>query len=484
MTKPRKDTDYLFLSARIRSLEKDLLTSQRLEQLLTAPSVEACAQLLSEWGYAPVHDEPSLQAALSAQREAVFADVSRFMPEAEVLDVFRLKYDYHNIKTLLKAPQDAERLLIDAGTVPSETMQKKHAENGGWDFLPADMAAAADEAQRVLAETGSARSSDCILDRAYFARLEKLAADSHIPYLQDYVRAMIDAANLRSLIRTQRLGLDAGFLREVLFPGGSVTPEAIRAGSGSGAAALWRGTAFARAAELGMTNTTFRNACGLDTEGHLSTARDVAVLSRYLLNTCPELLHYTGIWTDTLRGGATQLVNTNKLLKRYNGITGLKTGTTSGAGVCISASATRDGLTLIAVVLGSLSSSERFTAATTLLDYGFAAYAAVPLPAMEDRPLLIKVKGSAEESVPLDYTALPETLLMPKENAAALTAQLDLPQELEAPVQLGQTVGTVRILSGETQLGEYEVRAAADAEKMDFGTAFGLLWDALTGCES
>ena len=240
----------------------------------------------------------------------------------------------------------------------------------------------------------------------------------------------------------------------------------------------------ARAAELGMEHTTFRNACGLDTEGHLSTARDVAIMSRTILNTCPEVLHYTGIWTDTLRGGATQLVNTNKLLKRYNGITGLKTGTTSGAGVCISASATRDGLDLIAVVLGSLSSSERFTAATTLLDYGFAAYRAAPVPAMEDRPLLIKVKGSAEESVPLDYTALPETLLMPKENAAALTAQLDLPQELEAPVQLGQTVGTVRILSGETQLGEYEVRAAADAEKMDFGTAFGLLWDALTGCES
>lgn len=157
MTKRRKDTDYLFLSARIRAMERRLLTAQRLEQLLTAPSVEACAQLLSEWGYAPVHDEPSLQAALSAQREAVFADVSRFMPEAEVLDVFRLKYDYHNIKTLLKAPQDAERLLIDAGTVPAETMRKKHAENGGWDFLPADMAAAADEAQRVLAETGSAR---------------------------------------------------------------------------------------------------------------------------------------------------------------------------------------------------------------------------------------------------------------------------------------------------------------------------------------
>ena len=237
----------------------------------------------------------------------------------------------------------------------------------------------------------------------------------------------------------------------------------------------------ARAAELGMTNTVFHNACGLDAEGHLSTARDVAVMSRYILNTCPEVLHYTGIWTDILRGGATQLVNTNKLLRRYNGITGLKTGTTSGAGVCISASATRDGLDLIAVVLGAPSSSDRFDAATTLLDYGFAAYRAVPLPAVEDQPLLIKVKGSAEESVPLDYSSLPGTLLMPKEGGAALTARADLPDALDAPVQQGQAVGTVRVLNGETLLGEYEIRAAADAPKMDFGTAFGLLWDALTG---
>ena len=109
----------------------------------------------------------------------------------------------------------------------------------------------------------------------------------------------------------------------------------------------------ARAASLGMEQTSFRNACGLDAEGHLSTARDVAAMSRTILNTCPEVLHYTGIWTDTLRGGATQLVNTNKLLRRYEGITGLKTGTTGGAGVCISASATRNGLSLIAVILGA-----------------------------------------------------------------------------------------------------------------------------------
>ena len=237
----------------------------------------------------------------------------------------------------------------------------------------------------------------------------------------------------------------------------------------------------ARAAELGMEHTTFRNACGLDTEGHLSTARDVAIMSRTILNTCPEVLHYTGIWTDTLRGGATQLVNTNKMLRRYNGITGLKTGTTSGAGVCISASATRDGLNLIAVVLGAPSSKDRFEAATTLLDYGFAAWRAAPLPAMEDRPLLIKVRGSAEESVPLEYSALPESILMPKESAAELTAQLTLPDELDAPVQQGQAVGMVRILAGESVLGEYDICAAADALEMDFGTALGLLWGALTG---
>ena len=237
----------------------------------------------------------------------------------------------------------------------------------------------------------------------------------------------------------------------------------------------------ARAAELGMEHTTFHNACGLDTEGHLSTARDVAVMSCQILNTCPEVLHYTGIWTDTLRGGATQLVNTNKMLRRYNGITGLKTGTTGGAGVCISASATRDGLNLIAVVLGAPSSKDRFEAAATLLDYGFAAWRAAPLPAMEDRPLLIKVKGSAEESVPLEYSALPESILMPKESAAELTAQLTLPDELDAPVQQGQAVGMVRILAGESVLGEYDICAAADAPEMDFGTALGLLWGALTG---
>ena len=237
----------------------------------------------------------------------------------------------------------------------------------------------------------------------------------------------------------------------------------------------------ARAAELGMEHTTFRNACGLDTEGHLSTARDVAIMSRTILNTCPEVLHYTGIWTDTLRGGQTQLVNTNKLLRRYNGITGLKTGTTGGAGVCITASATRDGLDLIAVVLGAPSSKERFEAATTLLDYGFAAYRAAPVPLPQERPLQLKVKGSTEETVPLDYAALPQTALLPAESAGQLTVQLSLPEVLEAPVTRGQTVGKAQLLCGEAVQGEYPVCAAADAPRMDFDAALQLLWDSLRG---
>ena len=237
----------------------------------------------------------------------------------------------------------------------------------------------------------------------------------------------------------------------------------------------------ARAAELGLQNTSFRNACGLDAEGHLSTARDVAALSCYILNTCPEILHYTGIWTDSLRSGQTQLVNTNKLLKRYSGITGLKTGTTGGAGVCISASATRDGLTLIAVILGAPSSAERFQAATALLDYGFAAYAAVPVPQLPDRPLELTVKGSTEQTVPLDYSALPQTVLLEKGAGADLRTELTLPETLEAPVERGQTVGTAAVYAGETLLAEAEVKSAADAPRLTFGGAMELLWQSLLG---
>jgi len=235
----------------------------------------------------------------------------------------------------------------------------------------------------------------------------------------------------------------------------------------------------ARATQLGMANTNFRNACGLDATGHLSTARDVALLSRQILNSCPEVKEYTGVWMDSLRGGQTQLINTNKLLKRYSGITGLKTGTTGGAGVCITASATREGLSLIAVVLGAPSSADRFDAATALLDYGFANYAAVPLPPLTEAPLELAVRGGEQTAVRLDYTALPPALLLPKGQTEQLRAQLQLPEALSAPLRQGEVLGSVALYSGEQLLGEYPVAAAEPADELRFGGALRLLLQSL-----
>ncbi|MBQ7858585.1 MAG: D-alanyl-D-alanine carboxypeptidase [Faecalibacterium sp.] len=237
----------------------------------------------------------------------------------------------------------------------------------------------------------------------------------------------------------------------------------------------------ARATQLGMNSTNFCNACGLDQAGHLSTARDVALLSREILNSCPEVTSYTTIWTDGLRGGQTQLVNTNKLLRRYNGITGLKTGTTGGAGVCITASATRDGLSLIAVVLGAPGSTERFDAATTLLDYGFANYAAVPLPDLAAAPLTLQVVGGEEVTVRLDYAALPPALLLPKGQAGQVTAQVQLPQSAPAPVLAGDELGSVALYRGEQLLGQYPITAAEDDPQLEFSGALQLLLQSLAG---
>lgn len=237
-----------------------------------------------------------------------------------------------------------------------------------------------------------------------------------------------------------------------------------------------------KATELGMTATHFENACGLDQEGHLSSARDVAIMSREMLLNHTEVRDYCSIWTDTLRDGATQLVNTNKLLKSYNGITGLKTGTTSKAGVCIAASAERNGLRLIAVVLGSASGTERFQAATALLDYGFANYENVTAQLPEDAPQTLPVTQGTAEAVTLQYDA-PRQCLMPKGQGEALQITLELPETLTAPVEAGSSVGTVYLRNGEELLQTFSITAAQDVEALSFGYCFGLLVQSLALCD-
>ena len=224
----------------------------------------------------------------------------------------------------------------------------------------------------------------------------------------------------------------------------------------------------ARAAALGMTATHFANACGLDEEGHLSSARDVAVMSREMLLHHPEVREYCTVWMDTLRGGKTQLVNTNKLLKSYPGITGLKTGTTGKAGVCITASAERDGLRLIAVVLGASSGKERFEAAKTLLDYGFSHYDSAEVTLPDDAPEELQVKRGTAETAALDYAA-PERLLVPKGEGRDLQTKILLPDTLQAPVQQGSPVGSWQLLRGETVLQELPICAAQDVQALSFG---------------
>lgn len=223
-----------------------------------------------------------------------------------------------------------------------------------------------------------------------------------------------------------------------------------------------------RASQLGMTATHFENACGLDADTHLSTARDVATMSREMLLHHTEVRDYCSIWMDSLRDGATQLVNTNKLLKSYSGITGLKTGTTSKAGVCITASAERNGLRLITVVLGSASGKERFEAATALLDYGFANYESVAAQLPEDAPESLPVLRGTADAVALQYDA-PQRCLMPKGQGSALTVEVQLPENLPAPVAAGDTVGTIRLMNGDSELQRFSVTAAQDVEALSFG---------------
>ena len=237
-----------------------------------------------------------------------------------------------------------------------------------------------------------------------------------------------------------------------------------------------------RAAELGMTNTHFVNCTGLDAPGHLTTARDIAAMSRKLVE--HEMIReYSTIWMDSLRDGATQLVNTNRLVRFYDGATGLKTGTTDGAGSCLSATATRGGLSLVAVSLGSGTSDERFQSARTLLDYGFANYAMAQPPALDDQLTPVKVTGGQMETV-TPVSRAPEGFVVKKGEEKKLEQVVELLPEVEAPVSKGQAVGTVSVRIDGKEVGRYTLEAGSDVPKMTFPAAFSRLVRALADFRS
>lgn len=226
-----------------------------------------------------------------------------------------------------------------------------------------------------------------------------------------------------------------------------------------------------KAKELGMNDTTFKNCNGLDEDGHLTSAYDVALMSAALLRH-EEITEYTLTWIDHVRDGKTQLVNTNKLIRSYKGITGLKTGTTSKAGSCISASAKRGEVSLIAVILGSSTTDDRFASAAKLLDYGFANWsmAAPETPILE----LVPVKNGMKASVEPETLANP-SILVPKGKESEVASQVVLSESLEAPVEKGQVIGKITYKLGEETLLESNIQAKEAVEKITFFSVFQLL---------
>ena len=224
-----------------------------------------------------------------------------------------------------------------------------------------------------------------------------------------------------------------------------------------------------KAKQLKMNDTVFKNCNGLDEDGHVTSAYDVAVMSRELTKH-EKIFDYTSVWIDYLRGGKTQLVNTNKLLKTYKGITGLKTGTTDKAGCCISATATRDGMSLIGVVLGCDNGKQRFADAASLLDYGFANYSVKELSAPEDMPLSIDVENGMEDELDLNCD-VNSGFVTGKATADEITSTVDLPESVEAPVKKGQVIGRLSFKSGD-QKRDFDITADSDIEEITFGSVF------------
>jgi D-alanyl-D-alanine carboxypeptidase (penicillin-binding protein 5/6) len=234
-----------------------------------------------------------------------------------------------------------------------------------------------------------------------------------------------------------------------------------------------------RAAELGMNESHFENGTGLDDTviNHRTSANDVAVMSRELLK-YPIILNYTTVWMDYLRGGTTQLVNTNKIIRFYQGATGLKTGTTNKAGCCVSASAKRGDLHLIAVVMGSPTSDDRFDGAKALLNWGFSNFAALT-PKLD--PTLITpvtiLRGTEEKITPAVPQIMP--VVLKKGEESKLKQEIQLAVDVQAPVEQGQALGKViYTLDGKT-LAEYPLIAPEAVSKMTFGEMFMRLLKAL-----
>ena len=230
----------------------------------------------------------------------------------------------------------------------------------------------------------------------------------------------------------------------------------------------------ARAKELGMNDTNFVNCTGLDdgedAANHRTSAHDIALMSRELLKNHPDIKRFTTIWMDSVRNGTFGLSNTNKLIRFYSGATGLKTGFTSGAGYCLSATAEREGMELIAVVMGCETSQQRTAACKSMLDYGFANFAIIS-PDLTDSPSEVPVTLGKERSVQAKLGA-DTGMLIDKAQRGSVTTEVTLEEGVTAPVSQGQRLGTMTVKAGEQILAEIPLVASECVERLSWGDLF------------
>lgn len=231
-----------------------------------------------------------------------------------------------------------------------------------------------------------------------------------------------------------------------------------------------------KAKELGMDNTYFVNCTGLDADGHITTAHDVAIMSAELIK-YPLIKKYSTVWMDTLRDGESELVNTNKLVRFYKGTTGLKTGTTSLAKYCLSATAQRDGMELVAVVMAAENSNERFSAAKKLLDYGFSNYTFSEIGAeLEKNEISLKKGISQKVKIECDEKA---NILMMKYVKNEIIRQTEWKDNITAPVKKGDVLGYVNIYLENNQVGRLAVTASEDVERLTLGVTLLMILKSL-----
>lgn len=233
-----------------------------------------------------------------------------------------------------------------------------------------------------------------------------------------------------------------------------------------------------KAKEFGMKETTFKNCNGLDEEGHLTSAYDVAIMSKELIKH-NDIFKYTSIWLDYLRDGETQIVNTNKLLKTYNGITGLKTGTTDDAGCCMSATATRDGFSVIAVVLGCDTGTSRFADSVKLMDYGFANFKNIKLTLPKNALEQVEVMDGMAKYVDVKCDN-PDGVILNKTESDEIKSECTYAENLCAPIEVGDVVGEVTYYLGDKVIKRVKITAKNSVEKISFKTVFSNILNAVT----